>query len=83
MFVCTSFRIARPCALHQPLARDVSVNHRRACNTLLKLHSPSFKHGRRRRGGCHQATTCIAAPEVVERTFADGKVRKVGYEHLC
>ena len=72
----SSQTVARPCAHHQPLQR--SRQHLLKTQTALSsIQKLSGKHGSRRATGHQQATTCIAAPEIAEITFAEGKVRKV------
>lgn len=73
-----SHRHARSCAQPHLLQRSLYQAQRTTYYALLKLQDPSLKHGRRRDRCRRQAATCIAAPEVVERTFGEGKVRKVG-----
>ena len=75
--IFASHRTARPCAQHLPLQRSCTQVLKKTGNALLNGQDLSLGHGRRRVAGCKQATTCIAAPEIAERTFADGKVRKV------
>ena len=73
----SSQTVARPCAHHQPLQRSRQHLTRRTQIAISPVQKLSCKHGRRRALGYQQATTCIAAPEIAEITFADGKVRKV------
>ena len=73
----SSQRLARPCAEHHLTQHNRRQPLRRNSNAFLSLPTPSRKHCRRRIAGQKHATTCIAAPEIAERTFAEGKVRKV------
>lgn len=75
--IFASHRTARPCAQHLPLQRTCTQVLRKTRNALLNGRNLSLKQGRRRVAECKQATKCIAAPEKVEQTFAEGKVRKV------
>ena len=73
-FLPSSQSLARPCAQHHRPQHQRTQVH--TCNAVFSLQRLSRKHCRRRPTG-RKATTCIAAPEIAERTFADGKVRKV------
>lgn len=74
-YLPNSQSLARPCAQHHRQQHQRTQLY--TSNAVFSLQRLSRKHCRRRPTERKHATTCIAAPEIAERTFAQGKVRKV------